>query len=188
MAPKQKITKDEIESGAYEFVRENGIASMKARSLSAYLHCSTQPIFSNFAGMDEVRSCVIRRALACCEQYLTASKEGDGITAFTSMAKGYLRFANEEKNLFRMLFLESRPEVEKMTEAASIPEVRSVLRMIAGGEEQDPDYRFRLELWFFAHGIASLLSNGYVYWEDMPIEEILNEVYLSLASKKHPAD
>ncbi|MBP3368131.1 MAG: TetR/AcrR family transcriptional regulator, partial [Clostridia bacterium] len=55
MPPKVKITKEDIVKTALELVRAEGEEALNARSIAAALGCSTQPIFSNFETMDELR-------------------------------------------------------------------------------------------------------------------------------------
>ncbi|MBQ4039769.1 MAG: TetR/AcrR family transcriptional regulator, partial [Oscillospiraceae bacterium] len=70
MPPKAKITEKEIINAAVQLVREQGAGSLNARALANCLGCSTQPIFSNFAGMEEVLSAVIRHANELYNTYL----------------------------------------------------------------------------------------------------------------------
>ena len=62
MPPKVKVTKEEIINAALALVRENGTDAINARSIAASLACSTQPIFSNFATMEELQKDVILAA------------------------------------------------------------------------------------------------------------------------------
>ena len=56
MPPKVKITKEDIIKTAVELVRSNGAEALNARAVAAELNCSTQPVFSNFATMDELQN------------------------------------------------------------------------------------------------------------------------------------
>jgi len=62
MPPKIKVTKDEIINNAIEIVRKDGEQSINARTIATQLNCSTQPIFSNFATMDDLRLAVTQKA------------------------------------------------------------------------------------------------------------------------------
>ena len=55
MPPKVKITKNDIIKTALELVRESGAQSLNARAVAGKLACSTQPVFSNFATMEELQ-------------------------------------------------------------------------------------------------------------------------------------
>ena len=55
MAPKIKITKNDIISTAIAIVREKGSEALNARAVASSLECSTQPIFSNFKDMKELK-------------------------------------------------------------------------------------------------------------------------------------
>ena len=58
MPPKVKITKENIIQAAMDIVRNAGADALNARNIAAKLDCSTQPIFSNFATMDQLRLAV----------------------------------------------------------------------------------------------------------------------------------
>ena len=62
MPPKVKITKEDIVKTAVALVRADGEQAINARAIAASLNCSTQPIFSNFATMDDLREAVILAA------------------------------------------------------------------------------------------------------------------------------
>ena len=62
MPPKVKVTKEEIVETALDVVRKGGAQAMNARTIAALLGCSTQPVFSNFATMEQLRLAVEERA------------------------------------------------------------------------------------------------------------------------------
>ena len=62
MPPKVKVTKESIISAAVDMVRIGGIDVINARSVAQALGVSTQPIFSNYSNMDELRADVLSYA------------------------------------------------------------------------------------------------------------------------------
>ena len=70
MPPKPKVTKEQVIEAAAHIVRRQGMSGLTAKSLAAQLHCSTQPIFWLFEGMEEVRSAVTAKALEKFDEYL----------------------------------------------------------------------------------------------------------------------
>lgn len=56
MPPKIKVTRESIVATAVDLVRSEGAQALNARRIAAALGCSTQPIFSNFAVMDELKA------------------------------------------------------------------------------------------------------------------------------------
>ena len=55
MPPKVKITKEDIIKTAIDIVRDKGADAINARNIASVLNCSTQPIFSNFDNMEELK-------------------------------------------------------------------------------------------------------------------------------------
>ena len=102
MPPKVKVTKEDIITVAVEIVRDGGASSINARTLAAVLNCSTQPVFSNFATMDELRLAVVDRADLLCQKYMSREIERGEYPAYKASGMSYIRFAKEEKELFKL--------------------------------------------------------------------------------------
>ena len=62
MPPLQKTGKEEIVNAAFDIVRREGKDSLNARALAGRLGISTQPIFSNFRNMEELKAEVVKKA------------------------------------------------------------------------------------------------------------------------------
>ena len=63
MPPKIKVTKEDIVAAALDIVRRSGAEAINARTVAAALQCSTQPVFSNFATMEDLRLAVVQRPM-----------------------------------------------------------------------------------------------------------------------------
>ena len=108
MPPKVKITKEDIVNAAVEIVRKSGDQAINARDIANVLGCSTQPIFSNFASMDELRLAVVEKADILCNQYMEREVASGKYPAYKANGMAYIRFAKEEKELFRLLYMRDR--------------------------------------------------------------------------------
>ena len=97
MPPKVIITKEEIIKTALEMLRKNGEGALNARSIATELNCSTQPIFSNFATMDELRAAVIADAYQLYLDFLKRESESGEYPKYKAFGMAYIRFAKEEK-------------------------------------------------------------------------------------------
>ena len=62
MPPVQKTGKDEIISAAFDIVKEKGFCNLNARAIAKKLGVSTQPIFSNFKNMEDLKMEIVRKA------------------------------------------------------------------------------------------------------------------------------
>ena len=58
MAGIVKNTKEDIVNAAFEIVKEKGIEGLNARNVAQKLNCSIQPIFYQFATMNELKQAV----------------------------------------------------------------------------------------------------------------------------------
>ena len=62
MPPKQRITREMILERSFAMFCQEGMAAVNARSVAKALNCSTQPIFSYFSGMDDLKNALDQKA------------------------------------------------------------------------------------------------------------------------------
>ena len=183
MPPKAKYTKNEIVRNALELVREQGIERLTARDLGEYLNCSSRPIFTAFANMDELKSEVKKAAEECYQNYIEAALNKKEVV-FKDIGKVYIRFACDEKNLFKLLFMTEA--VENISVNNVLPDLEGKYQMILEGiakqfeiskEQAAKMYR---HLWIYTHGIAVLMVTNVCTISDEEIDNCLYEVGKSI--------
>ena len=181
MPPKPKVSKEQVVDAAAQIVKESGMAGLTAKSLAAALHCSTQPIFWHFEGMDAVRDAVAQRALERFDEYLRAKAEN--VSAYKAIGINYIRFAAEEREFFRLLFMSEHTEKDIFKTHTEMPYVLKVLEEeenITGALAQD----IYEEMWLFSHGVATMIATGTAKFTQERIEEMLTAVYRGLINKQ----
>lgn len=104
MPRKALFTKEEIVAKALGLVRKNGHVALTARELGKALGSSARPIFTVFKNMDEVGEEVKKAAQQAFSDYIASATEYT--PAFKEYGMRIIRFAREENNLFRYLFLQ----------------------------------------------------------------------------------
>ncbi len=176
MPPKVKVTKEEIVKTALEIVREQGEGALNARLIAARLGCSTQPIFSNFENMEQLRFAVIGAAEALRRRYGQAELERGEYPPYKASGMGYIRFAGEERELFKLLYMRDRRE-----EAALDEDEESIaLVQQAMGLSREEARLFHLEMWIFVHGIAVMIATDYLVLDRELISRMLTDCYQGL--------
>ena len=175
MPPKVKITKEEIVEAALSLVRENGSSAINARSIASALDCSTQPIFSNFATMDELQKAVIFAAYGRYLAFIEREVESGKYPQYKAFGMAYIRFAKEEKELFRLLFMRDRTDEE----IAPSPDFEESVQMImrANGVSQEIARLIHLEMWTCVHGIGTMLATSFMPLDWELISNMLTDVY-----------
>ena len=103
MAPKFKFTRAEITDAALQVVRRNGIGALTARAIADELGVSTQPVFTCFSTMAEARGAVRSAAESIYDGYVEEGLRAE--IPFHGFGMQYIRFAREEPELYRLLFL-----------------------------------------------------------------------------------
>lgn len=185
MPPSLKITKDAILEMAVCIVREQGGNALNARSLAQRLGCSTQPIFSNYENMDMLRQDVLHYAWGIYNQYMQKEIASGKYPDYKSSGLAYIRFAKDEQELFKLLFMCSRTTEEATAGEQDIRDIIDIIQRATGFSEELAKL-FHLEMWTFVHGVAVMLVTSYLNWDWNFISDMLTDVYQGLL--KHFAD
>ena len=181
MPPRVKVTKEKIVEIALTIVRTEGEQALNARSIASMLNCSTQPVFSNFASMEELRAAVIERAYKIFDEYTRKEAESGRYPEYKATGMAYIRFAKEEKALFALLFMRRREE-EIESEADRF---KHSVKMVGGavGLNEEKASLFHLEMWIFVHGIATMLATGYLDLGYDSVSEMISDCYQGLRTR-----
>ena len=181
MPPKVKITREAVLEAAVELVRGQGADALNARSLANSLSCSTQPIFSNFADMEELRAATMVAAYDLYLDYLKREAESGRYPQYKSFGMAYIRFAKEEKELFKLLFMCDREGKALLPP----PDFEASIEIIMQANQisRERATRMHLEMWTFVHGIGTMLATSFLSLDQELISEMLTDVYQGVREK-----
>lgn len=177
MPPKVRITKDDIIIAAIRMVQEQGVDALNARALATYIGCSTQPIFSNYISMEELKRDIMETANKIYHTYLEEDMSSGEYPMYKASGMAYIRFAKEEKELFKLLFMRDR-SAEPIAEDFDEETQRIVVMMQKNiGLSYEKAKEFHLQMWIYVHGIATMLATSYLPLEWEKISELMTDVY-----------
>ena len=180
MPPKVKFQKNEIVQAALNIAREKGIDAVTAREVAAALQVSPRPIFTWFASMEELKAEVYALARA---RYRTQLEQGlSGPIPFLGLWRQYIRFAREEPELYKLLFL-TRPgsvsggamEALRFSQELARPSLMRIYNMDA----DTADKYFR-DIWLAAFSFATLIVTDDCPYTDEEMLAIGTEISLSV--------
>ena len=165
MPPIPKITTEMIVDAGFEIARQYGIENVNARTVSEKLGCSTQPVMYHFKKREDMKKAVYQRA----DQYHTAYiMDIQGDNPMLEIGLSYIRFAQEEKNLFKLLFQSnefSGKSVSELTDAGDVVPILTALSEAANVSLMQAKAVFRL-LFLFVHGYASMYANNSLKYDE----------------------
>ncbi len=179
MAPKIKTTREDIIKTAVEMVKTSGADVLGARALAGILGCSTQPIFSNFQTMDDLRLAVVHEADRLCEEYMKREMESGEYPPYKATGMAYIRFAKEEKELFKLLYMRDRANEKIPNTTGFGDEIESMVQDNTGLKGQDARL-FHLEMWAYVHGIATMFATGFLDLDWALVSKMITDCYQGL--------
>lgn len=179
MPPRVKVTKEEIVSAAVALVRKQ--EALNARTLAAALQCSTQPIFSNFATMDALQEATVAAAYGIYLDFLKREEESGKYPRYKSFGMAYIRFADEEKELFKLLFMRDR----KGEDLAPTPDFEASIDIImrTNGVTLEMARLMHLEMWACVHGIGTMLATSFLQLDRELVSDMLTDIYQGIRAR-----
>ena len=175
MPPKQRITREMILDKSFAMFRNEGMEAVNARSIAKALNCSTQPIFSYFAGMEDLKQALDQRARDSFEESIAYRAEGN--IPLVDACNAYVRFAGEHPRLFAYLFMRSGAKV------TSAPVSKEMHMTLASQESEicglsaEQAKELCLSLWVYAHGLATACAAGIVSLSDECVSRTLDRLH-----------
>lgn len=182
MPPEKKITKEQVIKSAFNIVKENGIRSLNARALANTIGCSTQPIFSCFSSMDDLKREVLKKSLDVYHQMIAEALKSEHPYKATGLA--YIHFAKDYPNLFKATFMSDKNdrydnitiESKDDQDLVAFPIMKSL--NISFNEAKE----IQLTSWIFVHGIATMLAMKTVSFDDEIISTMLTKFYKAISA------
>ena len=177
MARKETITKEEILNAAFQMTRENGFSNVSARTLAAKAGCSTQPIFRVYKNMEELGNDLYAKAASYFSNYYANFPKTSEIP-FVNLGLAYIRFAQDEQQLFRLLFMAEDRHGKSLYDLLNGAN-GSVVKEINSAKFygcKDPGGMF-MRMWIFIHGSACMSLTGDYDLQEEDTINLLEESY-----------
>ena len=178
----RKASREQIIDAAVAVLRDDGFSAVNARSVARKLGCSTQPIYFSFQSMDELKA-----ALTECAIELHTQRVRDSLRAhegsdsrYSSYGMGFVKFAAEEKQLFRWLYLEGK-QLGPYQNDILLPEVIAVI-VEEFGYTENIARRFHQDMIYFSYGLAILANTDHLHLTETELREAFRREFRALTA------
>ena len=181
MPPKQRITREMILERSFAMFSREGMEAVNARSVAKALNCSTQPIFSYYAGMEDLKTTLEQKANETFDQAIKAA--GDQADPVVRLCVAYVRFAAQEPRLFAHLFMRLDAEQTRVFPDAALREEIAQQECASAGLSPEQAQALIDRMTVCAHGLATLLASGRTAFPPEQAEKLLAEAYDSVLAR-----
>ena len=122
---------------------------------------------------------------AAYERYLGFIKrevESGKYPQYKAFGMAYVRFAKDEKELFKLLFMRDRSEEDT---SLLPPDFEKSIKVImqANGVTRETAMLMHLETWTCVHGIGTMLATSFLSLDSDLISNMLTDVYMGTRSR-----
>lgn len=176
-----KVTKEMIIEAAFEVAKEMGAENITARTVSQKLGCSTQPVLYHFKTIEDVRIAAHKQASEFHIDYVT-NLSGKYERPMLEVGMRYIQFAVEEKNLFRFLYHSNYYTGVSLSDWLTgkiFDSLFPILRRQARVDERQA-YSIFSQIVLVTHGIASLLANNAMVYDETYCINTLSNAYFGI--------
>ncbi len=176
-----KVTKELIIDAAFEIAKEMGAENITARTVSQKLGCSTQPVLYHFKRIEDVRIAAHKKASEFHINYLT-NLSGKYERPMLEVGMRHIQFAVEEKNLFCFLFHSNYYTDVSLSDwfTGEIFDSLFVILKRQAKVDQLEAYSIFSQIFLVTHGIASLLANNAMVYDESYCKKTLSNAYFGI--------
>lgn len=179
MPPIPKISKDMILESGFEIIKEEGIDNLNVRNIANKLNCSTQPIMYHYKNMNLLKEELYSIVDSYHSQFLM--KENVNNNPLLNIGLQYIKFAEQEKNLFKFLFQSdkfSNFNFEDLIDnnEEGLKKIFKIIEKETKLTKNKVKEGFKL-LFITAHGLASLLANNSIAYDEKYCIDMLEKVF-----------
>ena len=177
MSAVKKISKGDIIDAAVDVLREGGAAAINARSVAKKLGCSTQPIYLSFQNMDDLKAAMTQRAIALHTRYVWDSNSD---TQYSCYGMGFVKFASEEKYLFRWLYLDGE-QLGPHKDDVLLPEIIAAI-VNEYGYTEEVARKLHQDMIYYSYGMAILANTGHLNLTDSELRAAFRREFTALTA------
>ncbi len=175
--------KEEFLNIAFDYIAKEDVEKLTLKVLSDATGTSRSAIYKHFKNRDAL---IEKMIVIGFDEFDKASspillnKNRPLIDRFHEAGKSYIKFAQENPNLYRLLFGKKYAHIRE--EIMSIKDAdcsgfSALKKAIQEGQEsgilkKEDSYKQTIVIWSMLHGLSSLLIDGF-----MDVDEILDELY-----------
>ena len=131
--------------------------------------------------MDDLQAAVKTAAFEHYHAGLKIEVESGKDPQYKAMGMAYIRFAKEEKELFRLLFMCDRSGRDLVPTSDFSASVEIIMQ--ANGVCREAAELMHLEMWTCVHGIAAMLATSFFAPEWDLISQMLTDVYHGIRAR-----
>lgn len=176
-----RITKEMILNAAFDITRNEGIEKLSNREIAKKMNCSIRPIYYQFKNSEELYKELYNKINSYFYDFIMKNIVDD-IPHYKQIGINYIRFAQEETNLFKVLFMSparNLPNTFVETDKKGFAGVVAAIKLSTHLSDKDIK-SFHTKMWIFVHGIATLTVSKSVKFTEEQIRDLLSQEFQAL--------
>lgn len=181
MSKNVTITKEMILASAFDIVREKGLEGISNRELAKKLNCSIRPIYYQFQNVEELYNELYVEIEKYFYKFLMDNMNDD-MSKYKQVGINYIKFAKEEKEFFKILFMS---EVDLglndfiAKDMEDFKELSKLIKISTNLNDEDIE-SFHIKMWIFSHGLATLVASSTINISDKQLKQLLSLEFQAL--------
>lgn len=176
-----RITKEMILNAAFDITRNEGIEKLSNREIAKKMNCSIRPIYYQFKNSEELYKELYNKINSYFYDFIMKNI-ADDIPHYKQIGINYIKFAQEETNLFKVLFMSpsrNLPNTFVETDKTGFAGVVAAIKLSTHLSDKDIK-SFHTKMWIFVHGIATLTVSRSFKFTDEQIKDLLSQEFQAL--------
>lgn len=187
MPPKITTSREMIIEAGYAIADEEGISQVNCRAIAKRIGCSTQPVFSRFPKMDELKEEVFRYACETLEKNISDQLNDDNSHSLIEISVVVLaELARNHKNLYKLIYLSDFRSEKTFLEERERYEtnkliVKELMDKYSIDSKQVEGVFERISL--LTHGICTVIATTTMEYSNEQVIGIVNDALMDAVNR-----
>ncbi len=166
---RQPLTRELIVGTAREMIRAAGVEALSLRRVAAHLGVTAPALYGYVTDKRDLVAHVAAGEFGELASHFKSAQDRDPLTRVRAHARAYIRYAQVEPELFRVMFLfaphiegsAAQPfELPAATEVFALASEALTAAVEAGQVHTDDPLVLALAMWAATHGVATVVQMG----------------------------
>ena len=133
------------------------------------------------AAIAKIAAAVVAAAFETYLGFISDEVAGGRFPKYKSFGMAYIRFAKEERELFKLLFMCDRSGMSLQPTEDFTQSIEMI--MTANGVDKATAELMHLECWAFVHGIAAMLATSFLELDAELISQMVSDAYMGIRAR-----
>lgn len=176
-------TKEMIVDAGLNVIFEQDFKHLTARAIANELGCSPQPIYLQFANMEDLKKAIVEKLWLRLHNYMELKYKNDSVK-MVNYPLAFVRYSLKKPNWYKSCFLDMNADTKAFNQHLEEYFMKEVFKFTTPLTPKQEKF-FYIEVFSYLRGLISAVNSGFIRKDEQQLHKRWKE-YLADMAKRYP--